>query len=67
MRATPSFSNNFTHSTSNGVTITNLALQGASNNRILCRVTYASNNGSVNTMHHTDGWNDEYAYASAEL
>ena len=62
-----SFSNNFTHGTSNGIQINTLALQGASNNRILCRVTYASNNGSVNTMHHTDGWNDSYAYASAEL
>lgn len=67
MRATPSFSHNFTHSTSNGIQISSIALQGQSNNRILVRVYYSQANGSNNTMHHTDGWNDSYAYASAEF
>ena len=67
MRASPSWSHAFTHSTSNGVTISNLTLQGQSKNRILTRVHYSGNSGSSNTMHHTDGWNGEYCYADAEL
>ena len=67
MRAVPSFSHGFSHGTSNGVQINSIALTGSSDSRILLRVTYASDSGSSNTMHHTDGWNGEYAFLSAEL
>jgi len=67
MRAVPSFSHGFSHGTSNGVQINSIALTGSSDSRILLRVTYASDSGSSNTMHHTDGWNGEYAFLSSEL
>jgi len=67
MRTVPSFSHGFSHGTSNGVTISSIALLRSSDRRIITRVAYASANGSATTMHHTDGWNGEYAFLSAEL